>query len=98
MALALSKQSGSPLARVLRRWPATLKKYWKRTIRVIARCLFTSEHEFSFSERTIFAFYVDKIRGGPRVSPSNPCGFDHCEFGAGLGRERRRQSLPCERI
>ena len=38
--------------------------------RAIARCLFTSEHEFSFSERTIFAFYVDKIRwgAGRRVS------------------------------
>jgi hypothetical protein len=48
----------------LRRGPPTLKKHWKRTNRAIARCLFTSEHEFSFSERTIFAFYVDKIRRG----------------------------------
>jgi hypothetical protein len=64
MALAPSKQSGSPLARELRRGPATLKKHWKRTIRAIARCLSTSQHEFSFSERTIFAFYVDKIRRG----------------------------------
>jgi hypothetical protein len=54
------------------RGPATLNN-WKRTIRAIALCLFTSEHEFSFSERTIFAFYVDKIRWGwPTREPIEP--------------------------
>ena len=64
IAPASSIQSGSPLPGEFRRGPATLKKHWKRTNRAIARCLFTSEHEFSFSERTIFAFYVDKIHQG----------------------------------